>query len=170
MKFCEVDRAMEELLTALDKDPETAEITAAEAVEQVLEALRSERGRILEYLAKLVLYSRRKSAELKAEENLLAQRRQRLVRCNERLMEILDGECAGLKTDCGAGTVRYRATSRVEVRDRQAAVDWLTEHNYPNCCRTRATEINKPEVRKLLADGEVIPGLALIRDRSCSLK
>lgn len=85
-------------------------------------------------------------------------------------MQILDRECAGVKTDCGVATVNYRATSRVDVSDSRKAINWLKRHKYTDCYRTPEPEISKTEVKKLLTAGEMIPGLTLVQDKSCSLK
>ena len=133
MKLYEVNQAIEELLTQLDPDPETGEVTATEDILLELDSLQMERNRILEYLAKLVLNCRAEAASIRAEEKRLAERRRGLESRDERLMQILDRECAGQKTDCGVATVNYRATSRVEVSDDKAAISWLKQHDHNDC-------------------------------------
>ena len=64
----------------------------------------------------------------------------------------------------------YRATSRVDVSDSKKAINWLKRHKYTDCYRTPEPEVSKAEVKKLLSAGEQIPGLALVQDKSCSLK
>ena len=85
-------------------------------------------------------------------------------------MEILDRECGGEKTDCGVATVCYRKTTRVEVGDDATAVTWLIDNGHTQCYRVPAPEISKTEVKKLLAAGTEIPGVALVQDYSCSLR
>ena len=85
-------------------------------------------------------------------------------------MAILDRECAGEKTDCGVATVCYRKTTKVDIADSQAAVDWLSEHGHSNCYRIPAPEISKTEVKRLLTAGTEVPGVTLVQDLSCSLK
>jgi len=170
MKLYEVNQAIEDLISKLDPDPETGEVTASDDVLEQLHAMEKERSRILEYLAKLVLNCRSESASLKAEENRLAERRRGLERREDRLMQILDRECNGQKTDCGVATINYRATSRVEVQDSKTAISWLKRHKHLDCFRTPEPEVNKADVKKLLTAGEQIPGLNLVQDRSCSLK
>ena len=170
MKLYEVNQSIEELVMMLEPDPETGEVTATEEVLEQLNALQMERSRILEYLAKLVLNCRSEAAAVKAEEKRLAERRRQLEQRDERLMQILDRECAGQKTNCGVATVNYRATSRVDVMDGKKAINWLKRHKHTECYRTPEPEVSKTEVKKLLSAGEKIPGLALVQDKSCSLK
>lgn len=169
MKLYEVNQAIEGIFEML-VDPETGEILPDENLLAQLDALQMERSRILEYLAKLVLNTKSQIAAIKEEEQRLRERRQGYDRKVDRLMAILDRECAGEKTDCGVATVCYRKTTKVDVADSQAAVEWLVRNGHSNCYRVPAPEISKTEVKRLLATGTEIPGVALIQDYSCSLK
>lgn len=171
MKLYEINQQIAALIDRLDIDYETGEIgEGTDEILKELDALEMERTDILTYLAKLVLNTRSDAAALKAEEQRLKERRQRLEKRDARLMEILDRECHGEKTDLGIATVNYRKTSRVEVSDSAAAVEWLKTNAHDNCYRTPAPEVNKADVKKLLNAGCEVPGTALIEDYSCSLK
>ena len=169
MKLYEVNQMIEGIFEQL-VDPETGEIVENEALLAQLDSLQMERSRILEYLAKLVLNTRSQMAALKEEEKRLKERRASLERKDTRLMEILDRECAGEKTDCGVATVCYRKTTKVEVADSQAAFAWLRENGHSNCYRIPAPEISKTEVKRLLSAGTDVPGVTLTQDYSCSLR
>ena len=169
MKLYEVNQMIEGIFEQL-VDPETGEIVENEALLAQLDSLQMERSRILEYLAKLVLNTRSQMAALKEEEKRLKERRASLERKDTRLMENLDRECAGEKTDCGVATVCYRKTTKVEVGDDATAVSWLMETGHTQCYRVPAPEISKTEVKKLLAAGTEVPGVALVQDYSCSLR
>ena len=169
MKLYEVNQMIEGIFEQL-VDPETGEIVENEALLAQLDSLQMERSRILEYLAKLVLNTRSQMAALKEEEKRLKERRASLERKDTRLMEILDRECAGEKTDCGVATICYRKTTKVEVGDDATAVSWLMDHGHTQCYRVPAPEISKAEVKKLLAAGTEVPGVALVQDYSCSLR
>ena len=145
-------------------------ITRPQDILQQLNALDMERSRILEYLAKVVLDTRAEAAALKAEEERLAKRRRVCEHREERLIEVLDRECNGQKTDLGIATLRYRATSRVEVSDSAKAIGWLRRHKYRDCIRVKDPEVDKTAVRRLLTGGNTIPGIALVTGQSCSLK
>ena len=123
MKLYEINLEIMRLVDAIQFDEETGEILgeADELFEQI-NALQMEKSKILEYLAKLVLNIRGDVASLKAEENRLKDRRQRLEKKEARLLRVLDRECAGQTTDLGVATLGYRKTSRVEVEDAAKAV------------------------------------------------
>lgn len=170
MHLYEINMEIALLMQQLEVDEETGEIlTSSEDILQQLNALDMERSRILEYLAKVVLDTRAESAALKAEERL-AKRRRVCEHREERLIEVLDRECNGQKTDLGIATLRYRATSRVEVSDAAKAISWLRRHKYRDCIRVKEPEVDKTAVRRLLTDGSTIPGIALVTGQSCSLK
>ena len=171
MHLYEINEQIALLVQQLEVDEETGEILASsEDIVRQLDALDMERSRILEYLAKLVLEIRAEAAALKAEEERLAKRRSTLERKDERLMQVLDRECGGQKTDLGVATLRYRATTRVEVADTAKAISWLREHQHSDCIRTRDPEVDKTAVRRLLTSGSQIPGIELVTGQSCSLK
>lgn len=169
MKLYEVNQAIEDIFEQL-VDPDTGEVIPDESHMAQLESLQMERSRILEYLAKLVLNTRSQVSGLKEEEKRLKERRAMLERKDERLMSILDRECHGEKTDCGVATVCYRKTTKVDVNDDATAISWLMENGHPQCYKVPAPEISKTEVKKLLAAGTEVPGVALVQDYSCSLR
>lgn len=173
MKLYEVNQRIADLCEQLEIgcDPETGEVLDnTENVYAELLSLEERRQDILEWLAKLVLNTRADCAALKAEEKRLKDRRIALERKESRLMQILDRECGGKKTDLGVATVNYRKTSSVDVTDSQAAAEWLKAHGHPECYRTPAPEIAKTEVKKLINAGTKVPGCSLNEGVSCSLK
>lgn len=171
MHLYEINSEIALLLQQLEVDPETGEILASsDEIIQQLNALDMERSRILEYLAKVVIETRAEAAALKAEEERLAERRRRFERREERLMQVLDRECNGVKTDLGVATLRYRQNTRVDVQDAARAINWLKRHKLKDCIRVKEPEVDKTAVRRLLADGSTIPGIALVTSQSCSLK
>ena len=169
MKLYEVNQAIDSIFEML-VDPATGELLPDENLMEQLDALQMERSRILEYLAKLVLNTKAQISAIKEEEQRLRERRQGFDRKVDRLMAILDRECAGEKTDCGVATVCYRKTSRVEVGDDVAAISWLMANGHNHCYKVPAPELSKAEVKKLLSTGTEVPGVALVQDLSCSLR
>jgi len=169
MKLYEVNQLIADIFEQL-VNPETGEIISDEALLAQLDSLQMERSRILEYLAKLVLNTRAEAAAVKNEELRLRERRAKLDNKVDRLMAILDRECAGEKTDCGVATVCYRKTTKVDVDDNRAAVSWLMENGYSYCYKQAEPEVSKTEVKKLLQSGAKVPGITLVQDLSCSLR
>jgi len=169
MKLYEVNQLIADIFEQL-VNPETGEVIPDEALLAQLDSLQMERSRILEYLAKLVLNTKADAAALKEEEQRLKERRATMDRKVERLMAILDRECAGEKTDCGVATVCYRRTTKVDVADSRAAISWLKENGYDSCYKQPEPEVSKTEVKKLLQGGTEVPGISLTQDLSCSLR
>lgn len=171
MKLYEINEAILRLTDQISVDEETGEILCdLDAICAGIDALQMERRSILEYLAKLTLNLRSEAAAVKAEEARLRDRRTRLEKKEARLMQILDRECAGEKTDLGVATFQYRRTSHVEVTDPAKAVAWLKRRKLTDCFRVPAPEVAKAEVKKLLTAGTKVPGCAVVEDRSYSLK
>ena len=171
MKLYEINQQIYELILRLEPDPDTGEIAAeTDDIVAELNALEMQRADILQYLAKVVLDTRADVSALKAEEKRLHERRTALERRDERLMDILDRECAGEKTDCGVATICYRKTTKVDIEDNTTAMDWLIKNGYMDFIRYAEPEISKNDVKKLLNSGSEIPGAVLVQDMSCSLK
>ena len=171
MKLYEINQQIYELILRLEPDPDTGEIAAeTDDIVAELNALEMQRADILQYLAKVVLDTRADVSALKAEEKRLRERRAALERRDENLMDILDRECAGEKTDCGVATICYRKTTKVDIEDNTTAMDWLIKNGYMDFIRYAEPEISKNDVKKLLSSGSEIPGAALVQDMSCSLK
>jgi len=171
VKLYEVNAAIAQLIDQLDVDYETGEIGENyDAVMDQIYALDMERLSVLQYLAKIVLNIRAEAAMLKAEEQRLKERRDGLSRKEDRLMHILDRECAGQKTLLGIATFSYRKTNHVEVSDSEKTVRWLKRRKYLDCFRVPAPEIAKAEVKKLINSGVSVPGCTVVEDYSTSLK
>ena len=171
MKLYEINDEILRLTEQIAVDEETGEVLCdLDGICKEIESLQMEKKSILEYLAKLVLNLRAESAGLKAEETRLKDRRSRLEKKESRLMEILDRECAGEKTDLGVATLSYRKTSRLEVSDVSKAVSWLKRRKLTTCFRIPAPEVAKSEVKKLISSGTAVPGCELVEDKSYSLR
>ena len=171
MKLYEIHAEIQRLADQIDFDPETGEILMdADEIFEQIDALHMERKSIMEYLAKLVLNTRAEIAVLKEEEIRLKDRRIRLFAKENRLMNVLDRECGGKKTDLGVATFSYRQNSHVEVADAAQAIRWLKQHKYKDCYRISEPEVAKAEVKKLIKAGEDVPGCSIVQDYSCSLK
>ena len=171
MKLYEINAEILRLMDLIEIDEETGEFLCdIDAICNAIDALQLERHSVLEYLAKIVLNIRAEATAVKAEEQRLKSRRDVLTRKEDRLMKILDRECAGEKTDLGVATFSYRKTSHVDISDAAKAVRWLRRNRYTDCFRVPAPEVAKTEVKKLINAGMKVPGCAVVDDYSCSLK
>ena len=171
MKLYEVNAQIEALLEQLEPDPETGEIPSNEdEIIAQINALAMKREDILEYLAKLALDAKATVQAMKAEEKRLHDRRQRMESKQEHLISILDRECGGQKTDLGVATLCYRKSTRVEVSDEKAAIEWLKKTGHDDCYRQPDPEISKLYVGKLLDAGKQVPGVERVTGISCYLR
>ena len=171
MKLYEINAEILRLTDQIEFDEETGEILCdIDAIYDAIGALQMEKKSILEYLAKIVLNLRAEAAAVKTEEQRLKERCEKLSRKEERLMKILDRECAGEKTDLGVATFSYRKTSHVDVSDAPKAIRWLKRNKHLDCFRVPAPEVAKTEVKKLINAGTKVPGCAVVEDYSCSLR
>ena len=171
MKLYEINEEILRLTDQLTVDEDTGEISGdVDTICESIDALQMEKKSILEYLAKLVINLRSEAAAVKAEETRLRERRSRLEKKEEHILQILDRECGGEKTNLGVATLNYRKTAKLEVNDPDAAVNWLRDHQYTGCYRVPAPEVSKTEVKKLIAGGTEVPGCELIEGKSYSLR
>lgn len=171
MKLYEINEAIETLLAALTVDPETGEVPAdVDDVIAQLDALSMERTAVLEYLAKEVLNLRADQAAVKAEEARLKERRERMERREESIMNVLDRECAGQKTDLGVATVSYRTSEATEITSEADARTWLMAEGHDDCLKFSDPTINKTALKFLIKSGVSVPGAAVTKKVNCSLK
>ncbi len=169
MKLYEVNEAIMKAIAILDEEGgEINEVT--EQVIAELDALQMERDRILEYLAKEVINLRSDQAVLKTEEDRLKERRKKLETKEDRLLQILDRECAGENRNLGIATVSYRKAESLEVTDAADACKWLKENNHEECIKVLPPEVIKDPVKKLLKNNTEIPGVKLVTKNNMSLK
>ena len=153
-RLYEIDAEMSWLMEQLEVDEETGEISAtSDDIIARLDQLTMERKSVLQYLAKVILDFRAEEAMLKAEEERLNARRKVLERKEERLLQVLDRECDGVKTDLGVATLQYRKTTSVDVADSAKAIRWLQRHKMKDCIRIRDPEVDKAAVKLLLRNG-----------------
>ena len=170
MHLYEINAEIMRLTDEIVFDEETGEILCdIDSIEQQIMALQMEKKSILTWLAKLVLNTRSEAAAIKAEENRLKKRREQMEKKDERLMKIIDRECAEEKTDLGIAVVSYRKSEPLEVIDPATALQWLQENNHPECIKV-TTEVRKTETKALIKRGTAVPGTVLAPKNNCSLK
>lgn len=105
MKLYEINAEILRLTDAIEFDEETGEfLVDADELFTQIQSLQLEKKSILEYLAKLVLNIRSEATAVKTEEQRIKARCDRLAKKEERLMKVLDRECAGEKTNLGIAT------------------------------------------------------------------
>ena len=174
MKLYEINEAMDALLDSLTVDPETGEVPVdADEIIAQIDELSMERQNVLEYLAKKVLNLRADGEAVKAELERLKERKESIDRHIKSIMNVLDRECGGEKTDLGVATISYRKSEVTEVQDEVETVQYLL--SFPEFKdAVTVTEpkysVNKPELKKLLKAGKEIPGCTIVSKNNCTLK
>ena len=171
MKLYEVNLAIMQVIDEF-VDVETGEIIGdIEEMQRRLNMLEMEKDRILEYLAKLVLNLRAEQGAIKAEVKRLAERGKKLEAKEERILAIIDRECAGEKRDLGIAEVGYRKSTSTEVDNAEQAINWLETHGYDDCLKYTEPSVVKSKVKALISkQGIEIPGVHLEEKNNMSLK
>ena len=170
MRLYEINEAIRALEDKIEVDPETGEVLCdIDAIAAEIDRLEMDRADVLQYLAKMVMNGRAEAAALKAEEDRLYQRRKALEKTEDRLMAVLQRECPE-NTKLDIVTLRYRNTERVNVSDPGKAYRWLKRQKLTACFKENDPTIYKAEVKKLLDDGQKVPGCAVEAYRTCSLR
>ena len=173
MKLYEINAELEQALEQLDFDWETGEIgeNYDDELFQRVQKLAIERQELLQYLAKVALNYKAEAAAIKEEEARLKKRRDVLDNKYESLVNVLDRECAGQKTDLGVATVKYRKSVSTEIGDEKKCLEWLQAKGYDNAWSIPKPEakIDKNELKKIHKTEAEIPGVDFIEKNSCSL-
>lgn len=170
MKLYEINEKLEALIQQLEPDEDGVYERDPEEVGFEIMNLEAEKQKILEWLVKVYLNQQAEGQALKAEETRLSDKRKRLEAKNERLLNFIDRQCGGEKTDCGVATVKYTRTEATEIIDKEKLVSWLELNNGDDCLKYLEPEIRKPELKKLIKSGAEVPYAAIIGRTSCSIK
>ena len=156
----EINADLEQILTQVDE--ETGELLIDPVA---LDALTLERTEKLEGMALLVKNWAAEAAAIKAEEDALKERRQRLEKHSARLTQRLQDVLAGEKLETPRVAVSWRKSKSVEIDE---AVFW--ENPAEMFIRYKEPEVNKKAVTDALKDGAVIPGAALVEKLNMTIK
>ena len=157
----EIDQAILDCL-----DAETGEILDFEQLEQ----LQVERDQKIEGVALYIKSLNAAAAAIKAEEAALAERRKAKEAKASRLKEYLDKALGGQAFETTRVQLSFRRSTKVEISDQLALLEWLEINNKENCLTYKMPDISKAEVGKLLKAGEEVPGAVLTESRNLQMK
>lgn len=160
MLLYEVDRRIADLI-----DPETGELTDPKA----LEALLADRDKAIEGILLTYKNLSAEAAAIKNEINALKERLSAVTRRADRYKELGTQALAGEPFRTGRVTVSYRTTSSVSVNDREEFLGWAKDGR-AYLLRYSDPEPDKTAIAALLKAGESVPGCALVRSTSMSVK
>lgn len=138
-------------------DPETGEIFDPDA----LVGLEMDRSEKLENYALAVKNYRAAIAVIKAEEDNLKARREKLIRTADRLSEILRRELNGEKMSTARVQIMYRRSQSTEILD---------INSIPEKFLKFTPEPKKNEIKAAINAGETVSGAALVEKISMIIK
>lgn len=161
MKLYEIDNA---ILACLDA--ETGEILDLEQLEQ----LQLERDQKIEGVALYIKDLLGDAAKIKTEEAALVERRRAKEAKAERLKEYLNKALEGQAFETARVRLSFRRSTKVEISDQLALLEYLEKNNLESCLTYKMPEISRTEVGKLLKAGEEVPGAALTESQNLQLK
>lgn len=161
MNLYEIKR---EILALIDE--ETGEILNWEAFDQ----LQMARDTKLENVACFIKNLAAEAAAIRQEEVILAKRRKVAENKVDGLMRYLQEALNGENFKTAKCAVSFRKTTKVDVKDPAAAIEWAEMNGHKECVTYKAPEINKTELAKLLKGEVTIPGAELLVGQSMSVK
>ena len=169
MKLYEINNRLEELLTQMEPDPETGELPedCEDIISEIL-SLQANKAEIHEWLAKEALNARGEMVKIKAEIDRLKKLYTRYANRDERIVNILDRDCPE-DEDYGFAKFQRRKSKKTEVTDYDKAFEWLSQHS-PDCLKCKPADIDKMKVRKIITDGEPVPGVEIVENITVSLR
>lgn len=147
-------------------DGETGEILDLDRLVE----LQLEKEQKVEGIALFIKTLAAEAAAIKAEEEALAERRKAKENRAKSLKEYLTNELAGKKFETARVRLSYRKSTKVEISDETALLDYLEKNHHEQCIKYKTPEISTSEVGKLLKAGTELPGAALVENNNLQLK
>lgn len=154
----------QELINAIEIDPETGEITNLDKVE----ALEMERNVKIENVALYIKNQKAMADALKAEETSLANRRKTLERRVDRLTEYLANNLNGQAFETPKVAINYRKSVATECDPE--FLQWAIDNSEIDYLKFKAPEVNVSEVKKALKEGVELPFARLVERQNMSIK
>lgn len=157
----EIDRAIMDLV-----DPETGEIMDWDALETLQMAREDKIEGVACWYKNLVAEAK----AIREEELALAERRKKIESMAETRKRYLEEALGGQKFQTARCSITFRKTSKVELQDEMAAVQWCQQNSRDDILKYKAPEINKTEMAALLKTGATVPGAELVTGLSMGVK
>lgn len=161
MNLYQIDQAIMALV-----DPETGEILDWEAFDQ----LQMDRDAKIENAACYYKNLVADAAMIRQEELSLAKRRQSYENSAERMKRYLSEALGGQKFETARCAITFRKTTKVELQDEGAVIDWAQRNSRDDVLTYKAPTVSKPELAKVLKEGIEIPGAELVIGLSMGVK
>ena len=148
MKLYEIDEAMEALV-----NQETGELLDFEA----FNTLQMERTQKIENMALWVKDLLAEAKAIKAEIDILAERKKAAENKAARLKEYLQYILGGEKFKTSKCSVSYRKSTALNISDEEELVYWLQSNYLDDCLKYKDPEVSKTAVANLIKAGNIIP-------------
>lgn len=161
MTFREIDERLASLV-----DPETGEILDIDD----FELLQMERDKKAENMALWVLDLQDEVNALTDEINRLKDKKTSAEKKIASLKHYLPVITRGEKLKTPLISVSYRNCESVEVLNKEEVIDWAQKHDRDDILKYSEPEISKSAVKKLIADGQTVPGVAIAKSIATIIK
>ena len=158
MTLYEIDQ---HIMALIDED---GEITNPEAFDE-LQITRSEK---LEGIACWIKNLKSDAAAIKAEEDVLAERRRTIENKIKSLSEFLSNTLAGQKFSTPRVSVSYRTSKALEIADNDTFVAWASMFN-PSLLRIKR-DPDKKAITDAINGGMDVPGAQIVERKSMQVK
>lgn len=158
MTLYEIDQ---NIMALIDED---GEITNPEAFDE-LQITRSEK---LEGIACWIKNLKADAAAIKAEEDVLAERRRTIENKIKSLSEFLSNTLAGQKFSTPRVSVSYRTSKALEIADNDTFVAWASMFN-PSLLRIKR-DPDKKAITDAINGGMDVPGAQIVERKSMQVK
>ena len=158
MTLYEIDQ---NIMALIDED---GEITNPEAFNE-LQITRSEK---LEGIACWIKNLKADAAAIKAEEDVLAERRRTIENKIKSLSEFLSNTLAGQKFSTPRVSVSYRTSKALEIADNDTFVAWASMFN-PSLLRIKR-DPDKKAITDAINGGMDVPGAQIVERKSMQVK
>lgn len=162
MTLYQIDSQIADILDAVD--PETGEFTGDV---EALEILQMERETKLENIGLYIKNLRAEESAIKAEENNLKKRREGVSKHADRLEGYLYSALAGAPFKTPRMAVSWRKSKAVELND--DFIQWA-QVNRDDLLNYGKPIPNKTLIKKLLEQGDTIPGAQIVERQNMSIK
>lgn len=161
MTFREIDDRLASLV-----DEETGEILDVDA----FEALQMERGKKAENMALWVLDLQDEVNALSEEIDRLKAKKTAAENKMRSLKNYLPIITHGEKLKTPLISVSYRKYDSVEVLNKREVIDWAEKNHRDDILKYAEPEVSKTAIKRLITDGQAVPGAMIVNSVSTIIK
>lgn len=161
MKLYEIDQAILDTI-----DQETGEILDVERLNELAMARQDKLEGVALWIKNLDADAAAIGEEIKALTERKKAAEQKALKLREWLQEALGGE----KLETARCAISYRKSTAVEISNEDSFMEWAAFNGRDDLLTFLAPKANKTEIKKAIAGGTEIPGVALVERQNMSIK